>query len=305
MTPIRIGTRGSALALAQAHWVRKELLACHSGLAIELVTIKTSGDRSIDLPTPVLGGKGIFIKEIEEALLNRDVDLAVHSMKDLPAENRAGLIIAAIPEREDARDVLVSHRRRLLKDLPYGSRIGTGSLRRQVQIRHYRGDLLLAPLRGNVDTRLKKLERGECDALVLAAAGLKRIGQEDKIAEYLAPEICLSAGAQGALAIQCREGDPAADLTAPLHHPPSAFEVLSERAFLERLGGGCALPVAVRGELEGDRLRLVGLIAEPDGERLVRDAMTGVKEKGTEMGRALAEKILASGGREILAALSN
>ncbi|MGH7870843.1 MAG: hydroxymethylbilane synthase, partial [Candidatus Binatia bacterium] len=196
---LKIGTRGSTLALAQARWVQERIEA--TGVKTDLIVIKTSGDRFVDKAIQTLGGKGIFVKEIEDALLNKDIDVAVHSMKDLPTELPAELTIAAVPAREDARDVVVSRDGVALKDLPKGSTIGTGSLRRKAQILYYRRDLSVVPIRGNVDTRLKKLGAGHLNAVVLAAAGLKRIGREDRITEYLSADICLSAAAQGALAI--------------------------------------------------------------------------------------------------------
>src|SRR3990172_3243981 len=196
MDLIRIGTRGSALALAQSGWVKLKLEERYPGIGVGTITIKTSGDRFLNTPINAIGGKGIFVKEIEEALLRKEIDLAVHSMKDLPTEIPAGLRLLAVPEREDPRDVLVSLDDRPLKDLPQGARIGTGSLRRQAQILYHRPDLLVRPMRGNIDTRLRKLERGEVDAIVMAAAGPKRIGRENRISEYLSPEIFLSAVAQ-------------------------------------------------------------------------------------------------------------
>src|SRR3990172_1240866 len=206
MDLIRIGTRGSALALAQSGWVKLKLEERYPGIGVGTITIKTSGDRFLNTPIKAIGGKGIFVKEIEEALLRKEIDLAVHSMKDLPTEIPAGLRLAAIPEREDARDALVSSNFKSLKDAPPGAKIGTGSLRRQAQILHFRPGLSVTPIRGNIDTRLKKLERGEVDALVMAAAGLKRIGCENRVSEYLSAEICLSAVGQGALGLESREG---------------------------------------------------------------------------------------------------
>lgn len=243
MKVIRIGTRGSRLALAQAGWVKRMLQERNPDLKVEMVIIRTSGDRFLTVPIGAIGGKGIFVKEIEEALVQKKIDLAVHSMKDLPTEIPTGLIIAVITEREDPRDGLVSMDQRGLKDLPSGTRVGTGSLRRQAQILHYRPDLMVLPIRGNIDTRLKKLARGEVEALIMAVAGLKRIGRGDRVTEYLPPEICLSAVGQGALGLESRVEGPVIQEVAFLHHAPTSVEVSAERAFLKRLGGGCQIPV--------------------------------------------------------------
>jgi hydroxymethylbilane synthase len=300
MSRIRIGTRGSALALAQAGWVAQELAAKYPGVRIETITIRTAGDRFLNTSLTAIGGKGIFVKEIEEALLRKEIDLAVHSMKDLPSEIPRGLIVAAIPEREDPRDVLVSLGRRPLKDLPSGARIGTGSLRRRAQILHYRPDLSLVPIRGNIDTRLKKLDRQEVDALMVALAGLRRLGWDHRVSEYLPPEICLSAVAQGALGLEGRDGDPVTGAVAFLHHLPTAAEVQSEREFLKRLGGGCQIPVGARAWVSGDRIRLMGMVAEVDGGRLFRGEVSGSIQDGERLGRELAEQLLGEGADRVL-----
>ncbi|MFQ5902707.1 MAG: hydroxymethylbilane synthase [Candidatus Binatia bacterium] len=300
MKMIRIGTRGSALALAQADWLRRKLEERYPGVRIETVTIKTSGDRFLNTPIKAIGGKGIFVKEIEEALLRKEIDLAVHSMKDLPTETPLGLTIAAVPEREDPRDVLVSLDHGSLKDLPSGARIGTGSLRRRAQLLYYRPDLSLLPIRGNIDTRLKKLDRGEVDALIMAVAGLRRIGGESRVSEYLSPEICLSAVAQGALGLESRDGDPVINEIAFLHHRPTAMEVLAEREFLRRLGGGCQIPVGARACVSGDRVSLTGVVADADGRKLFRGVVSGVTEEAEKLGRELAERLLEEGADEVL-----
>jgi len=300
MNLIRIGTRGSALALAQANWVREKLEERYASLEVEIVTIKTSGDRFLDTPIKAIGGKGIFVKEIEEALLRGEIDLAVHSMKDLPTEIPAGLVVAAVPEREDPRDVLVSSGRRTLEGLPSGARVGTGSLRRRAQILNHRPDLDIVPVRGNIDTRLKKLDRGEVEALIMAMAGLKRIGQEDRASEYLAPEICLSAVAQGALGLESRKRDPVIARIAFLHHAASAVEVECERAFLGRLGGGCQIPVGARAWKSGEQIRLMGMVADVDGQRLFRAEISGSAGQAEKLGRALGEELLAKGADEVL-----
>ena len=302
MKVVRIGTRGSRLALAQAHWVRRQLEGKYRDARVEVVAIKTRGDSFVDLPIKAVGGKGIFVKEIEAALLNKRIDLAVHSMKDVPTEIAPQLTIAAIPEREDPTDVFVSIRYASLKDLPSGATVGTGSLRRRAQILHFRSDLAIVPIRGNIDTRLKKLEQGETDALVLALAGLKRIGCEERAREYLPPEICLSAVAQGALGLESREGDAVIDQIDFLHHPQTAAEVRAERSFLGRLGGGCQIPVAARAWVAGEEIRLMGLVADIDGHKLIRDEMAGRVREAGEVGSKLAERLLQNGAGQLLGA---
>jgi len=287
--------------LAQASWVKQRIEAERPELSVELVVIKTSGDRFMEAPIQTIGGKGIFTKEIEDALLRKEVDLAVHSMKDLPTQLPVGLAIAAVPERVDARDVLVAVNEMRLDQLPPGARVGTGSLRRRAQLLHYRPDLSLVPIRGNIDTRLKKLEAGEVDALVMAAAGLKRIGREDRITEFISDDICVSAVAQGALGLETREDDAARAQLSFLHHGPTFAEVEAERAFLRRLGGGCHVPVGARARAEGDRLTIVGVVAEPDGSILCRGAAAGVVAAADRLGRELAERLLRDGADRILA----
>jgi len=299
MTTLKIGSRGSALALAQAEWVRRKLQ--ERGLNVEIIVIKTSGDRFVDRTIQSLGGKGIFTKEIEDALLSGEIDLAVHSMKDLPTELPKGLAIAAVPVREDPRDVLVSRQNIPLNALPKGARLATGSLRRKSQILNYRSDLVIVPIRGNVDTRLKKLFEQELDAIVLAAAGLKRLGREDRITEYLTPDICLSAVAQGALAIETRDDEQSRQAVAFLHNDPSFIEVTAERSFLRKLGGGCHLPVAARAFIDGELLNLTGMVAEPDGGRLCRDRIAGPKGQAAALGTELAERLIRAGAGEMLA----
>jgi len=300
MNFIRIGTRGSALALAQTDWVKRKLEERYPELRVEVIVIKTSGDRFLTAPIAAIPGKGVFVKEIEEALLKEEIDLAVHSMKDLPAETTPGLAIAAIPEREDARDVLVGVAERPLKDLAAGAKIGTGSLRRRAQILHYRRDLSVEPIRGNVDTRLRKLDAGEVDGLVMAAAGLKRLGLEKRVTEYLPEEICLGAVAQGALGLESRRDDGVIGWVEFLRHRPTMLEVAAERALLARLGGGCQLPVGARARAEGERLRLAGVVADPDGDKLFREESEGAAAEAENLGRALAERLLAGGADKIL-----
>lgn len=302
MKRIRIGTRGSALALAQSNWVKAELMRNQPELEIELRIIKTGGDRLIDTPIQALGGKGVFTKEIEEALLRDEIDLAVHSMKDLPPQLPAELVIAAVPKREDGRDVLISREKRGFADLAAGTTIGTGSLRRQAQLLHLRRDLTMQPIRGNVDTRLKKLDEGQVGALIMAAAGLKRIGRADRIGEYLADEVCLSAVAQGALGIESRKDSWVREPLRFLHDPAAFSEVTAERAMLDRLGGNCYVPIGARARLIGAELKLTGVVASPDGKRLCRSDVSGPADTAAELGGRLAEELLKQGAAELLAA---
>ena len=299
MTLLRIGTRGSALALAQTEWVKRRLEEHDRDLRVEIVTIKTSGDRFLTSPIPGIG-KGIFVKEIEDALQEKKIDLAVHSMKDLPTLATPGLTIAAVPEREDASDALVTRSGAALKDLPAGARIGTGSLRRRAQILSRRPDLSIAPIRGNIDTRLRKMDEGEVDGLIMAAAGLKRLGLADRIGEYLSADICLPAPAQGALALQARDGDHAVDTVVFLRHAPTLLAVTAERALLEHLGGGCLLPVGALGSVSGDALKLAAVAADPDGRKLLREEHGGAAEAAERIGIELAERLLSRGARTLL-----
>jgi hydroxymethylbilane synthase len=292
MTRIRIGTRGSALALAQTSWVKAKLEQKYPEARVESIVIKTSGDRFVDIPAQAIGGKGIFTKEIEDAILRGEIDLAVHSMKDLPTELPPGLVVAAVPEREDPRDVLVSSAGKKLDELSSAAMIGTGSLRRRAQILYYRSDLSVVPIRGNIDTRLKKLDAGEVDALVMAAAGLKRIGRQDRIVEFIPERICVNAVAQGALGLESRVEGRIREQLSFLHHGATSMEVAAERAFLKRLGGGCHVPVGARAMVAGDDLKLIGVVANPDGTSLYRDEIAGRAENGAHLGQALAERLL-------------
>jgi len=302
MKALRLGSRGSALALAQAHWVKGQIEANRPQSQVELVVIKTSGDRFVDASLQAIGGKGLFTKEIEDALLRHEIDLAVHSMKDLPTELAEGLAIAAVPEREDARDVLVTRERIGWAQLPAGMKIGTGSLRRRSQLLYHRPDLALVPIRGNVDTRLKKLDAGEVEALVMAAAGLKRIGRAERIGEFLPTEICVSAVAQGALALESRAADAGSEAWSFLHHAATSAEVTAERAFLHRLGGGCHVPVGARALVSGDAFTMVGVVASPDGKLLNRGECSGKRARAESLGVELAERLLSEGADRILAA---
>ncbi|MGH7845437.1 MAG: hydroxymethylbilane synthase [Candidatus Binatia bacterium] len=302
MKSLRIGTRGSVLAMAQADWVKNRIKENYAGLNVETTVIKTAGDRFVNLTIKSMPGKGVFVKEIEDALLRGEIDVAVHSLKDLPTEVTPGLSLAVIPEREDPRDACISASKLPLTALNPGTRIGTGSLRRRAQILHYRRDLRVVPIRGNIDTRLRKLDSGEVDCLVLAVAGLKRIGKEGRISEYLDAEICLGAVAQGALCLETRAGDSVTATLSFLHHPATANEVSAERGFLRRLGGGCHVPVGARAWFRGTELYLSGVIADPDGASLIRGGISGAIHESELLGVKLAEQLLREGAAQILSA---
>ena len=293
---LTIGSRGSQLALWQAHWVKDRLGELGHECRIEI--IRTTGDRIQDVPLAKVGTKGLFTKEIEEALLAGTIDLAVHSLKDLPTVLPAGLALAAIPEREDVRDALVG---RTLNGLEPGARVGTSSLRRAAQLRALRPDLRVETIRGNVDTRLRKLSEGQYDAIVLAAAGLRRLGLAARIAELLEPDVMCPAVGQGALAIETRaDGGEGQRACERLNHGPTQVAVTAERAVLEALGGGCQVPIGAHAVLEGGAMHLRGVVISPDGTRLVRRERGGDSAGAYDVGRALAGELLAAGGREIL-----
>jgi hydroxymethylbilane synthase len=299
--PIRIATRQSPLALWQAEHVAACLKATHPGIEVELVKMVTRGDKLLDAPLAKVGGKGLFVKELEQGILEGSADLAVHSMKDVPAELPAGLHLAAILRREDPRDAFVSARHASLADLPPRARIGTSSLRRQCQLKLRFPECETINLRGNVGTRLDKLESEGYDAIILAAAGLKRLGLADRITEFLAPEDSLPAVGQGAIGIECRRDDPYINsLLGTLHDVPTAIRVSAERAFNERLNGGCQVPIAGYAELSGDRLRLRGLVGRPDGSAVVRGEVEGHRDEAQGLGIALADDLLARGADRIL-----
>lgn len=298
---INIGTRGSPLALKQASLVKDRLEGRHPDLSVDLTIIKTKGDKILDAPLAKIGGKGLFVKEIEEALLEGRVDLAVHSMKDVPASLPAGLIMAVIPEREDFRDALVTRSGRGFDDLPQGARVGTSSLRRRAQLLHQRPDLNVLPLRGNVDTRLNKLSADNLDAIVLAAAGLARMDLLSWAHQFLEPDLMLPAVGQGALGLETRKDDEKTlALISFLNHQPTAVSVAAERAFLLRLGGGCQVPLAALARLNGERLTLTGLVADPDGRRFYLDRVEAKSGRAESAGRTLADRLLDKGGREVL-----
>lgn len=298
---LKIGTRGSKLALAQSGWIKDKIEQYHPDLQVELVRIKTKGDKILDSPLSKIGGKGLFVKEIEDALLKKDVDLAVHSIKDVPAELPEGLFLPLFPEREDPRDAFLSMDHHRIEDMPRGATIGTGSLRRSSQLRHLRPDLNIAPLRGNVDTRIKKMEAGELQAIILASAGLRRLGLSDKIRQILSSNEFLPAIGQGALGLELRRDDDRIfNLLGFLNHEPTELTVKAERAFLKKLEGGCQVPIGGHGRLEGDNIILDGMVAELDGSRIIRDEIKGSKDQPMDIGYALAEKLLISGADDIL-----
>ncbi len=296
-----LGTRGSKLAIRQSEWVQAQLKEIAPDVSVSLKRIQTSGDKILDVALAAIGGKGLFVKEIEEALLRGEIDLAVHSMKDVPTLLPQGLAIVCVPMREDPRDVLISRNGLALSQLPAGARVGTSSLRRQAQLLHYRPDLKIEMLRGNLDTRLRKLREGRFDAIVLASAGLRRLQWTESATEYLPMEVCLPAIGQGALGIEARCDDVfVRELLAPLNHPPSRTAVLAERALLQRLEGGCQVPIAAHATVEGDTLVLDGLIAGVDGRDLIRDVVRGPASEPERLGVRLAERLLAGGGDKIL-----
>lgn len=311
---IVVGTRGSKLAVWQADWVRKQLTA--AGHDVEICRIKTTGDRLSEAANLAFeaGGKEVFIKEIEDALLQGHVDVAVHSLKDLPVDQPPGLYVVSIPRREDPRDALISRDGRSFREIPPGARIGTSSLRRQLQLLHLRPDLVTLPIRGNVDTRLRKLDSREYDALVLAAAGLRRLGLGERITAYFEPEELCPAVGQGALAVEIRRGDEPMERTLrPLDDPMARQSVLAERAVLGRLGGGCDRPIAAHASIVRDpsrsssplnayevELRLLAVVMSSDARRLLKAHITGPATEAEALGKTVAEDLLSQGAGEIL-----
>jgi hydroxymethylbilane synthase len=292
------------LALWQTNWVKARLETHHAHLQVEVKIISTKGDRVLDVSLPKLGeqGKGLFTKELEDAMFADDIDLAVHSLKDLPTELPAGLCLGAICEREDVRDALVARQGiSSFTELPEGARVGTSSLRREAQLRAARPDLHILPIRGNVDTRLRKLDAGEYDAIILAAAGLRRLDYGNRITEYLNAEVMLSAVGQGALGIESREDDKRVnDLLKALDHTPTRLACLAERAFLKGLGGGCLVPIAAYCKAEADRLHMDGLVARPDGSEIMRGTLHARLEEAEMLGQRLAEDFLQRGAKRLL-----
>ena len=297
---IRLGSRGSKLALWQAEFVRSEIEG-RTGRKVGITRIKTTGDMILDVPLARVGGKGLFVKEIEEALLSGKIDLAVHSMKDVPTELPDGLTIVAITRREDPRDAFLSVKYGSFGELPRGARLGTSSLRRQTQLLGIRPDLSVESLRGNLDTRIRKLEEGRFDAIVLAAAGLRRLGWESRITQFIPEEMSLPAIGQGALGIEIRSDDPdTREAVSFLDDRDTALAVRAERGFLKRLEGGCQVPIASHGRVEGDSIILRGMVGRPDGSEIIRGSARGGAADPEALGVALAEQLLARGARKIL-----
>lgn len=304
MTTLRIATRQSQLALWQANFIKAELERHHPGINIELLGMKTKGDKILDVPLAKVGGKGLFVKELEQAMLEGRADIAVHSMKDVPMEFPPGLGLSVICEREDPSDAFVSNHFNNLDHLPQGAKVGTSSLRRQLQLKALRPDLQLLDLRGNVNTRLAKLDAGNYDAIILASAGLMRLEFEHRIQSRLTDEQCLPAGGQGAVGVECRLDDAATmALLAPLHHPDSADQVLAERALNKHLEGGCQVPIACFAKLEGDQLWLRGLVGEVDGSRILTTEIRGSRADAESLGISAAKDLLSQGADEILRAI--
>jgi hydroxymethylbilane synthase len=298
--PIIVGTRGSQLALAQTNWVINQLARQHPHVEIQIRTVHTQGDIQQTASLSQIGGTGVFVKEIESALLSGEIDLAVHSMKDLPIVQPAGLVIGAVCPREDPRDVFISARKDGLDELPAGSTVGTGSLRRKAQLLAYRSDLIVQDIRGNVDTRLRKVSEGQCDAVILAAAGLKRLGHVIRADQYLPLDIMLPAVGQGALALEIRSGDPIATFLETINDPATQTATQAEMAFLAAFGGGCAVPIGAYADVDADLLTLQGLVSSLDGKTVLHDRMTGPVQDPEALGQALAQTLLDRGAGEII-----
>ena len=299
---LKIATRKSPLALWQANFVKDRLEALHPQLQVELVPMSTQGDKILDTPLAKVGGKGLFVKELETAMLEGRADIAVHSMKDVPVEFPEGLGLHTICEREDPRDAFVSNRFGQIDELPQGAVVGTSSLRRQCQLRAARPDLVIRDLRGNVNTRLAKLDAGEYDAIILAAAGLKRLEMAHRITAFIEPEQSLPANGQGAVGIECRLDDHELHaLLAPLEHPETRIRVLTERAMNRALQGGCQVPIGAYALVQGEEVWLRGLVGSPDGSRVIRDEIRGPLADGEALGHTLAQRLLADGADVILA----
>lgn len=301
---LRIATRKSPLALWQAEHVAAALTMAYPGLRVQILGMTTKGDQMLDSPLAKVGGKGLFVKELEQGILSREADIAVHSMKDVPVDLPAGLHLPVILQREDPLDAFVSNRYADLDSLPTGARVGTSSLRRQCQLAARRPDLRIESLRGNVNSRLAKLDAGDYEAILLAAAGLIRLGLAERIRTHLRPEDSLPAIGQGAIGIECRVDDPRTlALLGPLHHADTALRVRAERALNGRLHGGCQVPIAGHAILAGERLRLRGLVGTPDGSRILRAEAEGPANEPETLGVAVAEDLLGQGAGEILGAL--
>jgi hydroxymethylbilane synthase len=300
-SPLRIGTRGSRLALWQANHIADRLRALPNARPVELVVIQTAGDQVRDVPLSQIGGDGVFTKEIQKALLDHAVDLAVHSLKDLPTTHVEGLLLAAVPQRGPAGDVFISRRQRCFADLPPQATVATSSLRRRAQVLQRRPDLCLVNIRGNVETRLRKLEEQGLDALILARAGLERLGLAAAITEVLDPSWMLPAVGQGALGLECRvEDTPTLDLVRQLNHPATWYAVQAERALLRALGGGCQVPIGAFTTVNSDSLTLCGAVIQPDGRRRIDGRASGLLGDADELGRGLAAELLQRGAGELL-----
>ena len=298
---ISIGTRGSALALCQAEWVKTQLTERYPQFDFKLEKIKTTGDKIHDVPLAQVGGKGLFVKEIEEALIENKIDIAVHSLKDVPTFLPHNLFLSVIPERENPMDALISREGKRLEELPAQARLGTSSLRRQAQLLNLRPDFKIEALRGNLDTRIKKLESETLDGIIVAAAGVIRMGWKEKITQYLDAEKFLPAIGQGALGIETRRDDRTTnEIIAFLHHPETACCVSAERSFLKKLEGGCQVPIAAFGKIANEKLILEGLISSFDGKKIIRDTIKGNPEEAEKTGLLLAEKLLHDGGNILL-----
>ena len=301
---LRIGSRGSELALWQSNWVKAELNKHFPELKSEIITITTTGDKILDTPLSKIGDKGLFMKEIDQALLDGRVDLAVHSLKDVPTSIPSGLTIGAVSKREDAHDVFIAHPEKSYKkfeDLPHGAKVATGSLRRKCQLLHWRPDITIMEIRGNLNTRMKKLEESDWDGMVLASAGLLRLGWEQRMTEILPFERMLPAVGQGTLAIEIREGDAEIrKVVSAINHEETARAVAGERALLRHLEGGCQIPIGTYGRIENEQLRLDAVIGTVDGRKIVRGKIHGAPEQAEELGQQLAQMLLDSGGKEIL-----
>jgi hydroxymethylbilane synthase len=300
----RIGSRKSQLALVQTYWVQEQLQKLFPDRQFEVQTMSTQGDKILDVALSKIGDKGLFTKELELGMINNEIDLAVHSLKDLPTRLPEGLVLGAVTEREDPADALVvheNHKDKQIDTLPEGAVIGTSSLRRLAQLRHHFPHLTFKDIRGNLNTRMAKLDAGEYDALILAVAGLKRLGMGDRIHQILPPEVSLHAVGQGALGIECRGDDPEVlQLLKALEHTPTAQRCYAERAFLRQLEGGCQVPIGVNTALEGDQLTLTGIVASVDGQKVVKDTVSGNASEAENLGNELALRMRQQGAQEIL-----
>ena len=304
MRHLRIGTRGSLLAKWQAEFVRKQLFQA-AGVEAEIIIIKTSGDKLQQAPLSQIGGKGIFIKELEDALLDESIDVAVHSVKDIPTETPSRLAFPAICRRDDVRDCLVSGSSATLASLRHGARVGTGSLRRQAQLRHIRPDLDVRDLRGNVDTRLRKVESGEYDAVLLAKAGLDRLGCAHRISEILSPDVCMPAVGQGAIGVQCRANDAeAGEVLDKLDHSETRTAIIAERALLSALQGGCQVPLGAWARIEREELVLDGCVCSVDGVQYIRQQATAPPDQARALGERVSQLLIEAGAQNILAEVS-